>query len=283
MPLGRDSLVAAATFVNEPSNMSFKRGTTLETTSAAYTIQEQISLRGTATVYRATDSGGNVQAIKVLHRERTTTAGFKRFHDEILFCSSIAHRNVIRVKDRGLTEAAEPFYVMQHYSGTLRQLIRHGVEPTSVLRLFGQMLDGVEAAHLKRVWHGDLKPENVLYDNATEILVIADFGIARCEDGNLRSGVGANSGEQRANLPCAAPEHRIRGPEVSAAADVCALGLILNEMFTGRVPLGSGYRRIAAVAPEFAHLDGIVDRMIQPAGATHLDSVTSVKEQIFLS
>ncbi|MFI5108956.1 MAG: serine/threonine-protein kinase [Terriglobales bacterium] len=260
--------------------MALRRGAKLKTTFDTYTVQEQLGCGGAGTVYNAADSDENIHAIKVLNRERATTTALKRFQNEIHFCSNTVHTNIVRVTDRGLTEADEPFYVMPRYSDSLRQLMRSGIQPGNVLPLFGQMLDGTEAAHLRGVWHRDLKPENILHDRANGILVIADFGIARFEEEELLTAVETRNDERLANFVYAAPEQRVRNREVSAAADVYALGLILNEMFTGEVPQGAGYRRIAALAPQFSYVDGIVEQMIQQDAAARATSIALVKQQL---
>ena len=66
-----------------------------------------------------------------------------------------------------------------------------------------------------------------------------------------------------ANLGYAAPEQRMRGTEIDHRADIYALGLMLNEMFTALVPHGAGYKTIGAVAANYSYLDPIVERMIQ--------------------
>jgi serine/threonine protein kinase len=159
-------------------------------------------------------------------------------------------------------------------------VLQVGIRPENVLPLFGQILDGIEAAHLKGVWHRDLKPENILYGETDGILVLADFGIARFEEEDLLTAVETRNNERLANFVYASPEQRVRNREVSATADVYALGLILNEMFTGEVAQGAGYRRIAGVAPQLSYLDEIVEHMIQQDAAARLGSISLIKQQL---
>jgi serine/threonine protein kinase len=109
-----------------------------------------------------------------------------------------------------------------------------------VLPLFSGILDGVEAAHLLRVTHRDLKPENILCDEKS-LPVVADFGIAHFEEDIIATAVKTPAGAKMANLSYSAPEQRMRGAAVDLRADIFALGLILNEMFTRSVPQGVGY------------------------------------------
>jgi serine/threonine protein kinase len=142
------------------------------------------------------------------------------------------------------------------------------------------MLDGVEAAHLLGVWHRDLKPENVLHDDVSGVLIIADFGIAKFQEEDLLTAVETRNDERLANFVYAAPEQRVGNRDVSAAADVYALGLMLNEMFTGEVPQGTGYRHISAVAQELSYLDGTVEQMIQQGPAARPASIGLIKQQL---
>jgi hypothetical protein len=67
---------------------------------------------------------------------------------------------------------------------------------------------------------------------------------------------------------------------VDHRADVYALGLLLNEMFTGAIPQGTGFRRIEEVAPEFGYLDELVELMIRQQTAHRPNSVKKVKEEL---
>src|SRR3981081_1724934 len=108
-----------------------------------------------------------------------------------------------------------------------------GVVPLEVLPLFVKILDGVEAAHLQGVIHRDLKPENILVDSKGAHPAIADFGIASFTEDLLVTSVETAPTQRLANFQYAAPEQRLGGRTVRDTADIYALGLILNEMFTG--------------------------------------------------
>ena len=147
---------------------------------------------------------------------------------------------------------------MPIYAGSLRNLLDRGIEPKSDFSTFAQILDGVEAAHLKGVFHRDLKPENVLYDQASDKLLVADFGIAHFGEDELYTLVETSPNDRLANFKYAAPEQRNAVMTVDHRADIFALGLMLNEIFTGEVPHGTGFKTIESVDPEYAYLDGLV-------------------------
>jgi serine/threonine protein kinase len=247
-----------------------------ETTFDTYTVDEQIGEGGAGRVYGGVAGDGTKIALKLL----TSAARDKRarFKNEITFLLKNKHANIITVIDHGLAQngkAAGPFYVMPRYDGSLRTLLKNGISQAQVLPLFNQILDGVEAAHLKEVVHRDLKPENVLHRSGS--LVVADFGIARFTEDALATLVQTGPTDRLANFLYAAPEQRATGSQVTAAADIYALGLMLNEMFTGAVVQGTEYTKIASVAPPYGHLDAIVERMIRQSPADRPSSIAEVK------
>ena len=128
--------------------MGYKKGETLRTAFDTYTIQQQRGAGGSGEVYEVRDSENSAFAVKILDPVKASASRLKRFKNEIHFCSKNTHRNVIRVLASGVTESGATFYVMLLYSGTLRDLISKVIAPKAVLPYFGQILDGVEVAHL---------------------------------------------------------------------------------------------------------------------------------------
>lgn len=259
--------------------MGYKKGETLKTAFDTYTIEGQKGAGGSGEVYEVRDSEGALYAAKILDTARTSASRLKRFKNEIGFCAKNTHKNIVKVLASGITEKGATFYVMPLYSGTLRDLISKGVEVAAVLPYFGQILDGVEAAHLHGVWHRDNKPENILFDQKTDTLVVADFGIAHFEDEELLTAVETRNNERLANFLYSAPEQRVRGNPVDSKADVYALGLILNEMFTRAVPQGTAFRRVSDVASDFGYLDGLIELMLRQ-DPSQRPSIGDVKREL---
>jgi serine/threonine protein kinase len=158
--------------------------------------------------------------------------------------------------------------------------MQDGIPPEKVMPWFSQILDGVEAAHLQNVYHRDLKPENVLLDPSSDSIVIADFGIAHFSEGELCTAVVTQDHERLANFQYAAPEQRARGQAVDQRADIFALGLILNEMFTGAVPHGTGYTLISKVAGDYGYLDELVEQMLSQEPQGRPPSTDAIKQQL---
>lgn len=110
--------------------------------------------------------------------------------------------------------------------------------------------------------------------------MIADFGIARFEEGELLTAVETKDSEKLANFQYAAPEQRRRGAPADCRADIYALGLILHEMFTGRVPYGQRYRTISQDASDFAYIDDLVVQMLCDSPDDRPPSIEAVKLQL---
>jgi serine/threonine protein kinase len=260
-----------------------KNPSAFETLSDVYTVTGIVGEGGSGRVFAVSDSTGAKYALKCLFPHLITTQKRKRFKNEIDFCSKQKHQNLIQVIDSGLEEwdrVKVPFYVMPLVAETLRKLCEKKIPVAQVLPLFSQILDGVEAAHLLGVTHRDLKPENILYDTEHDRLMIADFGIARFEEEIIATAVETKAADKLLNIRYSAPEQQERGAHVGQRADIFALGLILNEMFTGTVPQGTGYKTIVGVAPNFAYLDGIVDRMIQNDPNARPAGIEEVKKEL---
>ena len=253
------------------------------TTFNTYTATHIIGEGGSGRIFEAHDDDGNIHAIKWLDPHKTTREKIKRFKNELNFCSNNKHRHIITVIDHGLfigEDGNSPFYVMPLYNGSLRDLLVSGISSGKVLEYFAQILDGVEAAHLSDIIHRDLKPENILYDEKGGCLIIADFGIARFQENDLYTAVQTKDSTRLANFQYAAPEQRSHNAEASIHADIYALGLILNEMFTGEVPYGTAYKAIGNIAPDYEYLDSIVEEMIRQSPEKRPHSIEEIKNQL---
>jgi serine/threonine protein kinase len=253
------------------------------TTFATYTATHIIGEGGSGRIFEASDDTGGICAIKWLDPAKATKEKVKRFKNELQFCLRNRHPHILTIIDHGVLIKGEdnsPFYVMPLYDGSLRDLLKAGISRSKVLNYFAQILDGVEAAHIQGVVHRDLKPENILYAAGDDRLVIADFGIARFEEDELYTAVETKDSARLANFQYAAPEQRSRGAEPDQRADIYALGLILNEMFTGEVPSGTGYKTIAKVASDYEYLDSMVEEMMRQSPEDRIDSIEKIKNQL---
>jgi len=254
----------------------------LETVFGTYHLDELIGEGGCGRVYGGRGLDDSPIAVKVLNPGAPMDKR-RRFKNELAFLIANRHPNIVTALDHGIAQSGEakgPFYVMPRHHSSLRPLMVAGIKPSKALVYFGQILDGIEAAHLKGVVHRDLKPENILYDQKSDAVAVGDFGAARFVEDLLVTTVVTGPAQRLANFQYAAPEQRTPGAAVGQTADIWALGMILNEMFTGTPPHGNAYKTISQVVPEFGFLDSIVSQAIRQSPEERQASVEQVKTQI---
>ncbi len=163
----------------------------------------------------------------------------RRFLREARLAARLAHPNVVRVFDVG-DDDGRPFIAMEYVEGeTLAELVaRRGPLPAAEAAALGtQMCAGLAAAHAAGLVHRDVKPQNLLL-GTDGILKLGDFGIAAGHEGTRLTLAGTILG----TAGYLAPE-QARGEQVTAAADIYAVGAVLYELLTGEPS-----RRISSLA-----------------------------------
>jgi serine/threonine-protein kinase len=205
----------------------------LGATVGSYRIERRIGSGGMGTVYRATPVTGVTRqpvALKVVKRGMDSEDVLARFMRERQILAGLAHPNIARLLDGGLTADGRPWFAMELVDGepltTWCDARRLGVARR--VELFLGACEAVAYAHRNLVVHRDLKPANVLVTDAGEVKLL-DFGIAKLLDG------AADATRTRAAMTpeYAAPEQFARGP-VTTQTDVWQLGLLLHELLAGR-------------------------------------------------
>lgn len=263
--------------------LSKKNDKVLITTFDEYTLGNQIGQGGSGEVFVAKNTDGDIFAIKLL-RKGLSQEKIKRFKNEIMFCQNSKHINIIKIIDHGILETGskkQPFYVMPKYLNTYRECINAEKDPTKIFNYIILILNGIEAAHLRNCYHRDLKPENILIGNDPSDLVISDFGIAHFEEEDLATKVETLHHDRLANFMYAAPEQRKKGANVDHRSDIYAIGLMINESFTKQVPHGTDFLKISDVVPQYGYLDDLVDKMIKQTPDVRLQTIESIKSEIF--
>ena len=198
-----------------------------------YRLLHRVGSGGMADVWCAEDIQLTRQvALKLLHRRFAEDPEFvERFKREASSAASLTHPNVVSVFDRGEWEGT--YYIAMEYldGRPLKQIIREEA-PLDLLRAIDmtiQILRAARFAHQRGVVHRDIKPHNVIVD-AEGRAKVTDFGIARA---------GASDMTETGSIMGTAqylPPEQAQGLAVSPQSDLYAIGIVLYEMLTGRVP-----------------------------------------------
>jgi eukaryotic-like serine/threonine-protein kinase len=154
---------------------------------------------------------------------------WRRFVREARLAARLSHPNVVRVFDVG-EDDGRPFIAMEYVEGeTLAELVarRRKIPPAEAAELGMQMCSGLAAAHAAGLVHRDVKPQNLLL-GTDGVLKLGDFGIAVGHEGTRLTLAGTVLG----TAGYLAPE-QARGEQVTAAADIYAVGAVLYELLTG--------------------------------------------------
>ncbi len=229
---GRESRTAVGRASDARAKGRFAPGALL---GGRYRIIAMLGKGGMGEVYRADDlSLDQPVALKFLPEALAhNPQALDRFRNEVRIARQVSHPNVCRVYDMGEMEG-QYFLSMEYVDGEdLGSLLRRiGRLPTDkALEIARKLCAGLAAAHEKGVLHRDLKPSNVMLDSRGQVL-LTDFGLAglagEIEGAEVRNGTPAYM----------APE-QLAGEEVTIKSDIYALGLVLYEIFTGKLPFES--------------------------------------------
>lgn len=199
-----------------------------------YRITKKIAKGGMAEIYEGVDEVHNRPvAIKVLRADMAEEQEFvTRFRREAEAVAQLKHPNILEVYDSGFEDETE--YITMTYvdGGSLKDLISRGpMSPEEAVSIAIQLADALDYAHQEGIVHRDVKPSNVLLaPDGTPLLT--DFGIAKSFDETQHL---TRTGRSIGTPQYMAPE-QIQGDPVDHRTDVYALGIVLYEMVTGRVP-----------------------------------------------
>jgi serine/threonine protein kinase len=230
-------------------------------TISHYKILEKLGSGGMGVVYKAEDTKlKRTVALKFLPPDLTRDdEAKKRFIHEAQAASALDHPNICTIHEIGETEDGTLFICMAYYEGeTLKKKVTSNqLSVTSAIDISVQIAQGLTKAHEKGIVHRDIKPANLFVTN-DGILKILDFGLAKLAGVTKLTKPGTTLG----TVAYMSPE-QMQGEEVDQRTDIWALGVVIYEMLTGKLPFKGEY--------EQAVMYSILNEKPEPITATRLD------------
>lgn len=262
------------------------------TLESRYQILKELGRGGMGIVFQAHDKALREQvAIKILSPLLSNNPeALERMKREVSAARRITHPNVIRIHD--IAEIGGLNYVsMEYFQGTNLKEFLKKTGSLSLMQAFeiaGQICDGLEAAHRQGVIHRDLKSQNIIINNANQIKII-DFGLAHSTHFEGMTATGLIMGTPEYMAP-----EQVEGKRVDERADIYSLGIILYELFTGRVPftgdsaIAVGFKQLKEdplpprkIAPHLpAEIEAVILKCLQKIPSSRYASLAELKAHI---
>lgn len=216
---------------NSSGDEQFRAGDLL---SDRYELISELGSGASAITWRARDRRLQRDvAVKILRRSYASDPTFaQRFDREARTAASVSHGNVVDIYDVG-HDGPTLYLTMQYVAGEdLKHLVQRegALDPTRARDITLQVLAGLQAIHAAGIIHRDIKPQNVLIGR-DDVAKVTDFGIAQ---DSVDVGL-TTAGTTVGTAAYMAPE-QARAETLSEATDLYAVGVMLYELLTGRLP-----------------------------------------------
>jgi len=218
-----------------------------------YTITAKLGEGGMGVVYLAEHPIiGRKVAMKAIHPELSRNQEvISRFMTEAKSVNQIGNEHIVDINDFGTTAEGEFYFIMEFLQGEslADRLKRDKVLPAArALQIAAQFADALAASHDHGIIHRDLKPENIFLINkgaTPDFVKVLDFGLAKLTQGEERVTHKTRTGSVMGTPYYMSPEQCEGKANIDHRSDLYALGVILFEMVTGKVPFGGeGYGEI---------------------------------------
>lgn len=238
--------------------------------SGRYRLISQQGSGGMAVVYKAQDLRlGRIVAIKILRPSLTTDPSFlQRFQQEARNVANLAHPNIVTLHDFG-QDGNTYYMVMEFIDGQdLKKIIRSSAPFTveRALHIGIQICAGIGYAHRAGLVHADVKPQNILL-TGNDSVKVTDFGIAQA--------LSIVQNQEKQSVVWGSPHYfapeQATGEPPNTSSDVYAIGIVIFEMLTGKLPYSGADQQELAMAHIREQVPHVVD--YNPNVPVHLDRI----------
>jgi len=231
-----------------------------------YQVEKVLGEGGMGVVYRAKHTTlGKALAVKVLRAEVSKDSEIvQRFRQEARSATEIGNEHIIDISDFGALPDGSTYFVMEFLDGiaiTKALELERPISAARTVKIAKQICTALGAAHNANIVHRDLKPDNIYLvkrSSETDFVKVLDFGIAKVG--------GATSKLTRAGAVFGTPHYmspeQCAGTDVDQRTDIYALGIILYEMVTGRVPFDAD--NLMGILTKHLYEKPIAPREVQP-------------------
>lgn len=183
-------------------------------------------------------------AIKMLRGQlQSDERSMRRFEREARAASRMDHPNLIAVHDFGLTNNRQPYLVMEYVQGSTLydiQKCEDHLTPVRAVRIFTQVCDALQHAHVQGVIHRDLKPSNIMIiekDGEGDFVKVFDLGIAKIAWGNEEDKEPLTNTNEVCGSPIYLSPEQCKHLALDARSDIYSFGVVMYELLTGVPPL----------------------------------------------
>ncbi|MBI3724373.1 protein kinase [bacterium] len=245
-----------------------------------FEVKDEIARGGMGVVYKgyqpSLDRWVAIKTLPIdLAGDRDLVARFQREAEAMV---RLNHANIVQIIDRG-EDQGQYYFAMEFVEGpSVKDLLKsETIDTDKIFDILLQTCDGLDYAHKKGLVHRDIKPANLLFEEKTGVVKIADFGIAHFskKDEDMLTLTADNVGMGTMNYM--SPEQKVNAKNVDHKSDIYALGVIVYEAFTGKLPMGK-FKLPSEVNPKLPRaLDAIVQKCLEAEPDERWDSCANLR------